>query len=116
MTDLESKLNKIGKELPYAVPTDFFEGLPQKTLLLAKERQERRRRSKRMLRLVTLFSSAAAVLLLVLIVPPATHRDDRRAENIETVLQDLSEDDLTQMTVVYGSDLMDEELTQENSY
>lgn len=106
----------IEKELPFKVPADFFERFPEKTLLLAKQRQERLRRTKRMVRTVAVFSAAAAVLLMVVVVPPSKKPLVHGTENVDAVLQDLSNDDLNKMTVVYGSELMDQELAQENTY
>lgn len=116
MIEQENPFPNIGKETMYEVPADFFERLPEQTLLLAKQRRQKIRRSRQLIRSVVLLSSAAAVFLLLTVVPPAKHRPDQKAENVEQVLQDLSVDDLTKMTVVYGSNMMDEELSQENTY
>jgi hypothetical protein len=102
--------------LPYSAPTYFFDGLPEKTLLVAKMRLEHRRKNKRLVRFVTLFASAAAVLVLVMVAPSTKRLDNRRSENVEAVLKDLSNDELTNMTVVYGSDMMEEEWSQEKTY
>ena len=69
MIDQESTFLHIGKELPYTVPNDFFDQLPDKTLTLAKERMERRRKNRRIIRFFTVMTSAAAVLLLFLFAP-----------------------------------------------
>jgi hypothetical protein len=116
MIDQNSPFNKVGKELPYMVPSEFFDRMPEETLQLAKRRMERRRRGKRVVRFVTSFSAVAAVLVLVLLIPKVKQQDERRAEKIETVLKDMSNDELTKMTVVYGSDMMEEEYSQENTY
>lgn len=110
---MEFKLPKVGKELPHDIPSDFFDLLPERTLLLAKQRLERRRKTRRLVRSIASFSAAAVVLLLLTVVPPLQHRDETRAEKVEDVLQDFSDDDLSNMTVVYGSDIMDEEVNLE---
>ena len=106
----------IEKEMPYTVPADFFKRFPEQTLLLAKQRKARRRRTKRLIRSVSMFSAAAVVLLLLTVVPPGKWQQVHHSENMETVLQDLSNEDLTKMTIVYGSELLDETLSQENAY
>ena len=69
MIDQESTFHNVGKELPYMVPNDFFDQLPDKTLTLAKERMERRRKNRKIIRTLALITSAAAVLLLFLFAP-----------------------------------------------
>lgn len=108
MIEKDFELPKASKELPNDVPADFFDRFPERTLQLAKIRSERRRRNKRLALTIATFSTAAVVLLLVTVVPPERHRSALRAEKVEDVLQDLSDDDLTNMTVVYGSDIMEE--------
>lgn len=69
MIDQESTFLNVGKELPYTVPNEFFDQLPDKTLTLAKERMERRRKNRRITRFFAVMTSAAAVLLLFLFAP-----------------------------------------------
>lgn len=116
MIEQDNPFPYIDKDAMFQVPTDFFEGLPERTLLLAQQRRQRKQRSRRLIRSVVLLSSAAAVFLLLTVVPPTKHRMTKETEKVEAVLQDLSVDDLTKMTVVYGSDMMDEQLSQENTY
>lgn len=111
MIEKEFKLPKVGKELPNDIPSDFFDRLPEKTLQMAKQRGDKRRKSKRLVRNIVTFSAAAVVLLLVAVVPPRHEQNPMRAEKVEDVLQDLTDDDLTNMTVVYGADLLEEEMT-----
>ncbi len=105
----------IEQEMPYNVPTDFFDRFPEKTLQLAKQRKNRRLRNNRIIRTIAMFSSAAAVLLLLTVVPPSKRQVVRGSENIEDVLQDLSNEDLAKMTEVYGSDMMEVDLSQEKN-
>ena len=69
MIDQESTFHNVGKELPYTVPNDFFDQLPDKTLTLAKERMERRRKNRRIIQFFTVMTSAAAVFLMFLFAP-----------------------------------------------
>lgn len=124
MIDQESTFHNVGKELPYTVPNDFFDQLPDKTLTLAKERMERRRKNRRIIRFFTVMTSAAAVLLLFLFAPerglnPGNKRIAAptsepstivpEASTIEDILQDLSDEELSQLTAMYSAeDLVDE--------
>ncbi|HET9570843.1 MAG TPA: hypothetical protein VFP20_05500 [Bacteroidales bacterium] len=69
MTNPNPKFPKIGKELPYNVPNDFFDKLPEKTLQLAKIRMESNRRKNRTIRFFAVISAAAAIILLLLVTP-----------------------------------------------
>lgn len=69
MINQESTFLNVGKGLPYTVPNEFFDQLPDKTLTLAKERVERRRKNRKIIRFFAVMTSAAAVLLLFLFAP-----------------------------------------------
>lgn len=116
MIDKEFELPKAESALPHDLPPDFFERLPERTLQLAKKRYETRRKNRhRHLRMVAL-SAAAVLLILIAVVVPKSHRKQLHAEKLEDVLRDIPEDDLTNMNVVYGSDMMEEEMITENTY
>jgi len=106
MIDQESTFPNISKGLPYTVPNDFFDKLPTKTLLLAKERMAKHRRNTNLLRFLAVVTSTAAVILLFL----APHRDmthgtmNPKAESIDDVLPNLSVEDLAQQTAIYSSE------------
>jgi len=87
MIDQESKFHRIGKELPYQVPNDFFERLPEKTLQLAKQRVEKRRRSQNVIRFFAAMSVAAAVLFVFLLAP---QRDLKTEHQLVALLKDTS--------------------------
>jgi hypothetical protein len=115
MIDQESTFQNIGKDLPYTVPSDFFDKLPDKTLLLAKERMAKRRRNKNVFRFFAVVTSSAAVILLFL----TPHRDlthrtmTPKAESIDDVLPDLSVEDLAQQSAIYSSEDLTDDPTQE---
>jgi hypothetical protein len=115
MIDKDFELPKIDMPLPKDIPADFFDRLPERTLELAKIRGNRQRRRRQLLRTLTMFSTAAVVLLLVTVVLPKDHRKELRAETLEDVLQDLPDDDLATMNVVYDSELMEQALLNENT-
>jgi type VI protein secretion system component VasK len=112
MIEREPKFQTIGKGLPYSVPNNFFEKLPDQTLGLAKVRMEKRRRNKKRIRFVAVFTSAAVLLLFVVMPHREWRTETTQAENIDVVLQSLSDEDLTQMTAIYGAEDLTNDLSQ----
>jgi len=156
MIDQESKFNKFGKELPYTVPTDFFDQLPAKTLLLAKERMDKRRKNRWFIRTLAVLTTAAAAVLLFIVISPLNERQPgsillskqklpiekvivpkaqfkssvqltnaevvqknkpstelTETENIDDLLRHLSDEDLAQLTAMYGAEDMENDISQE---
>jgi len=157
MIDQEPKHFEFGKDLPYQVPADFFDQLPELTLKRAKERAEKRRRSNNVVRLFVLLTSAAAVVLVILLTPQrALKQVEKRTqlpieqvevknvpdvkpaantpakpllaeakvetktstavlveENLDELLQGLSDEDLTLLTAMYSAEALEDEIVQE---
>ena len=55
---------KIGKEIPFKAPHDFFETISEKTLQKAKQREYNRRKIRRLWRSVSAAASLAALFFL----------------------------------------------------
>lgn len=153
MIDQEPKKFDCGTDLPYQVPADFFDKLPELTLKRAKERAEKRRRNSKVVRLFVLMSSAAAVLLVILLTSqrelkqeqpmamlPIEHAEVKKEvdvkatikstqttskaetttsttppidEDLDEILESLSDEDLTLLTAMYSGEALEDEIVQE---
>lgn len=140
---------EVGKKLPYREPNDFFEGLSEKTLQLAKNREQNRRKTLILWKTLTVAASVSALALIGyyltgpekpvnspivqekqpaeqhIITEPkiekqtvvATETKNKESvktpekniekieyENVDTILTDLSDEDLQQLAAMYEAD------------
>jgi len=147
---------RVGKELPYKVPEDFFETMPERTLQKAKARTVNHKKRVFFTGAFAVFAAAAAILVFVFLLPnhalkqenqlvaivktldtpsgnaaktvrPITEVDYKKTvsvkapaavskeENLEDILKNLSDEDLSELLAEYKADDLEEALSTETT-
>lgn len=96
-----TRLDKIGRQMPYRVPDSFFDDFENRIIAGHRRRSTRHRIKKLLLPLGT----AAAIAILLLAVRPAAFSPATGYAEIAQAFDDLSETDRTCLLDTYQNDI-----------
>jgi hypothetical protein len=113
MENKNFKFEDIGKQTPYRIPDNYFDGMQQKVLKRINEEDQKKHRT----RLIIIYTLAALIAGLIFI-PTLNHRFGSSSDNKTTAtntvvmkaqtndgwIQDLSDEELETMTTQTNND------------
>ena len=112
--------SKIGKQMPYTVPDDFFEKLEENVMKEVKAQPAKKNKAKTIRMAIRAALAVAACLALFLIVKKTLPQDSDNAiddfDNVELAFNNLSTEDQDYLLEVYLEEqFMDNDLNDLNN-